>query len=459
MEVKGDPEHLQQVFDEEYFVRYDAYNQLLRMNGIPLEISDLRRVFSGMMNLEGLPKEKKRQALKDAFDRFVRFVQEYGKPIDYATLTPAEVTERFLDVCHRATTKPDLRDLHDLCDHGADIRAHDELGFSALKLATRVYERDVMAFFLERGVDINETIRYRDGNTSTVWIEKAGYAAVDDLRLMLSAGARPNDRDSAGNTPLLKYCSGKPELAGIALLLEYGADATVINNERNTTLHALARQNVHNEAFSLLIRHGAPVDARNDLGETALHVNATFTLAGDERGTLALLAGGADPNLKTPEGDTPLLLAVRCEKEAVVKALIDHDADGTVHGRDGKAPFAVAIDKGFRSIARIIDPIAYAEYERRADRSEIQNIQKDILDALKAGCKQYRSDKEGYSWFSWRGGVYICERFENGAPPPDITTLASNAEALEYLYDTNRTGAAAETELSVYRQILQSLVK
>ncbi|HEY9070198.1 MAG TPA: hypothetical protein VIV61_08055 [Candidatus Ozemobacteraceae bacterium] len=168
MELKGDPEDLKNVLDEEYVVRYEAYNRLLRANGIPLEIPDLRRVFAGMMNVSGPLNEKKQGKLKDAFKRFTRFVQEYGKPIDFAAITPEEVTERFLDACSRTTASPDIRELRELCGHGADIRAHDALGFPALKLATRVCNREVMAFFLGRGADINEPIRYKDGNVSAI---------------------------------------------------------------------------------------------------------------------------------------------------------------------------------------------------------------------------------------------------------------------------------------------------
>ncbi|HOY67801.1 MAG TPA: ankyrin repeat domain-containing protein [Candidatus Ozemobacteraceae bacterium] len=458
MELKGDPEDLKNVLDEEYFVRYEAYNRLLRANGIPLEIPDLRRVFAGMMNVSGPLNEKKRGKLQEAFDRFARFVQEYGRPFDFPAMTPEEITERFLDACSRTSTPPDLRELRELCAHGADVHAHDALGFSALKLATRVYNREVTAFLLGRGVDINEPIRYKDGNVSTVWIEKAGYAEVEDLRLMLDAGARPNDRDSAGNTALMTYCAGNPVPEGVALLISRGADPTLMNNEKYTSLHFLARANVDGAAVSLLMEHGAPVDARNDLGETALHVNAKFTLAGDERGTRALLAGGANPDVRTPEGETPLLMAVRCEKERVVRVLIETGANKAIKGPDGKKPFAVAMEKRFHAIARIIDPAAYAEYEQRGDRSGTRIIRNDIIDALRAGKKQYRSDKEGYSWFSRRGDVYLFERFENGASPPIVTTIEGDDDALRYLYDSNRTGAAAETELSVYRSILQSLV-
>lgn len=464
MRIKGRREDFELLLDPDYFVRYEAYNRILEANGIPARLADIPSVFSRMASLDEVVTEEVRNSLQQARDELERFVLEYGKPIDFAHMTAAEIDECFLDACSGITEKPDIGRIRELVEHGADINARDRLGFTALKKATHIYDYTIMKFFLDRGVDINEPVRYTDGAVSTVWLEKVGYAGLDDLRLMLGHGARPNDRDSVGNTALLRYCAAKPCRDGIALLLEHGADAASVNSEGNSALHAVARQEVEREGVLLLIGHGANVGLRNASGDTPLHVNARFQLAGDERCAACLLENGADPDAVTTDGDSALILAARSEKERVVQVLMAHGARTDIRDAAGQTACDIALAKGFPAIATMIDPAAAAAYQARADRGALEKVKRMIIGRLKAGQTQYRSDKEGYSVFSWRASAYpdhaagyLYERFENGAPPPDVTHFRTDEEALEYLYQTNRTRSAGETELSVYEAILGSI--
>lgn len=464
MRIKGSREDFELLLDPDYFVRYEAYSRILEANGIPVKLADISSVFSRMAFLDKTVTEEVQNSLRQARDELDRFVLEYGKPFDYAHMTAAEINGRFLDACSGMTEKPDIGRIKELVEHGADINACDRLGFSAVKKATYIYDYTIMKFFLERGVDINEPVRYTDGSVSTVWLDKVGYAGLDDLRLMLGHGARPNDRDSAGNTALIKYCAAKPCRDGIALLLEHGGDASAVNSEGNSALHAVARQGGERDGIQLLIDHGGNVDLRNASGDTPLHENARFQLAGDERCAACLLENGADPDVKNPAGDTPLVLAARCEKEGVVRELMAHGARADVRDASGKTACDIALAKGYPAIAALIDPESAAACRARADRGPLVEVKKKIIGKLKAGQTQYRSDKEGYSVFSWRTDAYpgqtpgyLFERFENGASPPDVTRLRTDEEALDSLYQTNRSRSTDETELSVYEAILRSL--
>ncbi len=464
MKIKGSLEDFEQLLDTDYFVRYEAYERVLEANGIPVRLTDIQKVFSRMAFSDKAVTEEVRNSLQQARDELERFVLEYGKPLDYARMTAAEINERFIDACSCITDKPDFERIRELVVHGADINARDRLGFTALKKATHIYNYTIMEFFLERGVDINEPVRYTDGTVSTVWLDKVGYAGLDDLRLMLGHGARPNDRDSAGNTALIKYCAAKPCRDGIALLLEHGADASAVNGEGNSALHGVARQGTEREGVQLLIDHGGEVRLRNTSGDTPLHENARFQLAGDERFTACLLENGADPDEKNPDGDTPLILAARCEKEGVVRELMAHGARADIKDASGKTACDIALSKGFLAIATLIDPAAAAAYKARADRGPLRKVKTQILIKLKAGQTQYRSNKEGYSVFSWRADAYsgqtagyLYEWFENGAPPPAVTRFKTDEDALAFLFRANQTRAASETELSVFETILRSI--
>ncbi len=457
MDIKGTPEDFEAVLDAGYLVRYWACNRLLQANGLSLEITDLRGVFSQIAAEAEPMTDAARRRLTKARQDLVQAIRWLVGPREYAGLTAAEINSRFVDACFRISRKPDLALLTELTSRGADVRAHDEAGIPAFFHATRVYDREVMAFFLERGADLNERITFTDGTTSTVWLEKAGYAGIEDLRLMLAHGARITDRDSAGNTALMRYCEGNPTRGGVALLLEAGAEAAAVNAEGNSALHLIARTGADGAAAGLLVTAGAEVNRRNGQGDTPLHLNSRFTLAGDETIAAALLEHGADPDLVTPEGDTPLLLAARCEKERVVRVLVERGARRDIRDAKGKTAYEIALEKGFVAIARHLDPRAAADHAALAAAAGLDTIKVQIIARLQAGGRITRGNKEGYSVFRWHDGAFRDEWFENGAPPPDVSVFPTEAAALAHLYAAHRTYADDETEISVYQRILGSL--
>lgn len=447
---------LDAVLDPDYFVRYDACDKILQENDIPLKIADLRRVFSLIIEKDDNTAEETHQQLLRGQAELIQFINSFGKSLDFAQLTRQQVNDLFLDACYRTSVKPDLNVIQELVIHGADIKAHDERGFAALKLATGIYDRDIMKYFLEQGADINEVIHYRDQKTSTVWLEKIKYAETQDLQIMLQYGARPNDRDWNGNSALLNYCAGKPVCEGVALLLNYGADPTVVNADGNSPLHLIATVDAESEAVKLLIKSGASVNQRNLAGDTPLHCNSRFALAGNEKVTICLLEHEADPEITNPAGETPLLLAASCDKKLVVKALVENGANCKKKNSAGKTAYEVALSKNFIETASYINPEARSDYDKGALSSGVNELKAQILQRLKNGQNQYQSDREGYSLFSRRDDVYLHERFENGAHPPVVSTYPTDESALEYLYETNRSYSASETELSIYQRVLNS---
>lgn len=459
MTIKGAQADFAAVLDHDYFVRYEACSRILKANDIPLEISDIRRVFACIASLDEPDTDELRQQFLQGQAELIRFINEYGQPLPYDRLTPAEITEYFLDACCRRSAKPDLALIRELVEHGADIRAHDKTGFAALKLATSAYDHEIMNFFLERGADINEVIRYKDQITSTVWLEKVAYAELPDLKLMLKHGASAVASDSAGNTPLMKYCAAKPVSEGVAMLLQHGADPTAENNDGNSALHLIAAADADGAAVKLLIDAGSAINKRNRYGDAPLHLNARFQLAGNEKITEALLENGADPNCRNSDGDTPLLLAAGCDKQLVVKALVKHGADLNIRNTRKKTAYEIALSRGFVQTAGYMELNAAADYEKKNQEDGLPALKKQIIERLKAGFRHSQSDREGYSVFSFRGEAYAHERFENGAAPPDITTYATDEAALAYLYATNRSYRDNETEVSVYQSIFQALQK
>src|SRR5436190_1540768 len=101
---------------------------------------------------------------------------------------------------------------------------------------------------------------------------------VDDVDLLLKAGARPTGRDINGDT--IWDLMQRPDSRIVQRLLAHGADPNEPDGSRGTPLHALA-MHWPGEASGakdrprfmavaeLLLAHGADVRASNDAGDTA----------------------------------------------------------------------------------------------------------------------------------------------------------------------------------------------
>jgi hypothetical protein len=134
---------------------------------------------------------------------------------------------------------------------------------------------------LEYPVDVHE--RINDGPLLNFAVERSGDKPDGPkiVRLLLKAGASPNEKDWRGQTALFSV-----GLQGSAV-------------ER---------------LVSLLIASGAAIDARDNNGETALMSHAFIVEA-----VRALLAAGADPTLSDDQGKTALMKAHQfgCEPCAI----------------------------------------------------------------------------------------------------------------------------------------------
>jgi ankyrin repeat protein len=107
-------------------------------------------------------------------------------------------------------------------------------GFTALGLAAFFKHRDVVTYLLERGANVRSASRV--GGFTPLHSAVATDAAACDaaiVRLLLSAGADPNARSAAGNTPLHTTAfTGDRECA--EMLLAHGARPAPRNREGKT---------------------------------------------------------------------------------------------------------------------------------------------------------------------------------------------------------------------------------
>jgi len=193
---------------------------------------------------------------------------------------------------------------------GADAKAKDEAGNTALHFATR---KDIAGMLIAAGASVNA--RNDDFGMTPLFNVTAEVAA-----LLIEKGADVNARAAKGMTPLTwaVYWDQKEKAE---MLIARGAQVNARDDDGKTALHVAANWG-KTDLVRLLIAKGADVNAKDSACWTPLHW-AAFEAEGN---TLALLlAAGADCNaVSCPpggKGETALNVAARYRSPEVAALL------------------------------------------------------------------------------------------------------------------------------------------
>lgn len=240
---------------------------------------------------------------------------------------------------------------------GSDPNAALLSGESPVMTAARTGAPDVLELLLAAGADPNA--RGTRDQTALMWAASQGHSEA--VRVLLAHGADVDARSEnwsqvmavpphadpanqqdvphGGNTALL-FSARVGDLASARLLIEAGADVDAVD-AMGLSPTVLAAHSGFGELLDLLLEAGANPDAAG-AGFAALHA---AILRRDERAARALLAHGADPNVRitnwTPTrrasadwsihpslvGATPFWLAARLSQPDVMRLLAEHGAD------------------------------------------------------------------------------------------------------------------------------------
>jgi len=226
---------------------------------------------------------------------------------------------------------------------GAGLGAATDPGLmSALKLA------DVPAVqaLVRKGADVRAP--EADGTTALHWAVQSNSLELVDV--VVTAGADVKAANRYGVTPLVLACINGN--AGIVdRLLKSGADPNTASREGESVLMTAARSGAL-DVVKRLIAAGANVNATETWrGQTALmwaiaegHLDVARTL----------LETGANPSVKTAKGFTPFLFAVRGGNLDIVKAVLDAGADVNEAAGEGTTALVIAIGNAHFELAALL---------------------------------------------------------------------------------------------------------
>jgi ankyrin repeat protein/S1-C subfamily serine protease len=194
-----------------------------------------------------------------------------------------------------------------LIEHGADVNHTDSFLATPLHAAVARGQVEAAAFLISQKAAVNAP--GYGGNTPLHTAAKEGSGAV--VELLLANGAHKNARNEHGETPIALAAERK-DVGSLQALVntkaESDGDVDLRDEDLRTPLYrAAASRNL--EGIRALLSHGARVNAADKCEATPLW--AALDRGRDEPLAIVevLVAAGADVNVKSCRGTTPLDLA------------------------------------------------------------------------------------------------------------------------------------------------------
>jgi uncharacterized protein len=197
----------------------------------------------------------------------------------------------------------------------------------------------------------------RAANPSDFWI----YVINDrdsDLRELLRKGANPNQKSPNQQTPLTMAAREGSWRVFDVLMASPKIDLNLANSYAETPLMYTALLG-DLERSRQLIAKGARV---NQPGWTPLHYAA---VKGQSAVIKLLVSNGAKVNEPSPDGDTPLILAVRTGDIDSVQALINAGADPMMSNFKAQNAIEVARSGGNNALANALEKVVAGRQAKR----------------------------------------------------------------------------------------------
>lgn len=219
-----------------------------------------------------------------------------------------------------------------LFDKGAKLKDEPTAQMELVDLAVQFYEIEIANLLIKNGAVF-------DPNKSKELFDKLTGSSLELKAWFLERGANVNQRDAAGNTPIL-YVVGM-DGANFKWLVDNGADIHVHNYEGTGLLHQASEWE---DSLDLVLPLGLPINGKNHEGRTPLHF-ARF----DWKCIIKLAQNGADVNSQDNEGNTALHLLFASDEFrpdiewAAFHTLVLQGADRSAKNHKGETSYDICL--------------------------------------------------------------------------------------------------------------------
>jgi ankyrin repeat protein len=241
---------------------------------------------------------------------------------------------------------------------GADVNAAQPDGTRPIHWAVYKVDYELIDALIAKKVTVDVVNEFG----STPLAEAVKLADARMVKMLLAAGARVDRADESGQTPLMLAIK-TGELPIVELLVKTGANVNAVEEfQRQTPLMWAVTASKHAaEMTRLLLSKGANVKAR------ALYTDWPNQLSSEPRAqyrpvggltallyasrngcsdcVAALIGAGADVNVPTPEGVTPLMVSLDNDHNDVATLLLDRGANPHVADWWGRTALWIVIDR------------------------------------------------------------------------------------------------------------------
>jgi ankyrin repeat protein len=245
-----------------------------------------------------------------------------------------------------AVKRRDINAANALLARHADVNAALPDGATALAWAVFLDLPDLAAKLMEAGANVNTVGEY--GETPLTLALANGDAPLASK--LLKAGADPKATRWNGETALM-IAAGAGSVEGVKLLLDAGVDVNGAEPRRGQNALMWAAAEGHPDVVDFLIQRGAKVNAATQSGYTAL---AFAAMKNDAPSVQHLIQAGANPNYTLPDKDETkmLTLAGSYKSHAAAIALLDGGANPNLADRKGLTPLHLAAEAGAVDLVR-----------------------------------------------------------------------------------------------------------
>ena len=248
------------------------------------------------------------------------------------------------------------REAIELIEQGADVNEAQGDGTTPLHWSVYRVDTELTALLLEHGANPSAVNVYGSSPLG----EAVKTAAEELVEMLLDAGADPSAPNADGQTTLmLATRSGSVPI--VRMLIEHGVDVNVREAWRAQSALIWAADARFPEIVDLLIESGAEVDFRAESIDWPSQITAepraqyrpvgglTPLLYAARSGcsdcVRSIVAAGADIDRPTPEGMTPLMLAIDNEALDTAMLLLELGANPHLWDWYGRTALYIAADK------------------------------------------------------------------------------------------------------------------